>query len=240
MIGGNYLYVKNCKFNHTGKGKFSSAPAAGVDIEAESGLIRNGTFDGCEFIDNTGCGLTANAGNSSDCVFKNCTFWGTTSWSIWITKPGFEFHDCKIYGSIVHGYSSTSEKDATKFYNCFFEDKVYNGTPAYGNFLVEVNGVKRMAFNDCTFTSNVKKLGWFVSSASAPEEKYQFTNCSFTIKNENLPVGDFAAIIRGASIKNCTFNFTSPDARKKRYALAGYGEATNTDLGGNKILYKSQ
>ncbi len=34
-IGGNSLFVKNCKFSHTGKGAFSSAPSAGVDVEAE-------------------------------------------------------------------------------------------------------------------------------------------------------------------------------------------------------------
>ncbi len=43
--GGNSLFVINCKFNHTGKGKFASPPSAGVDIEAEMGSIRNGVFE---------------------------------------------------------------------------------------------------------------------------------------------------------------------------------------------------
>jgi hypothetical protein len=239
-IGGNYLYVKKSKFNHTGKGKFSSAPGAGVDIEAETGSIRNGTFEGCEFINNAGCGMTAGSGNSGDCIFRDCTFWGTTNWSVWVTKPNFAFYNCNIYGSIAHGYSSPSIQDATKFYNCLFEDKLYDGKPAYGNFLAEINGTKRMVFSDCNFVSNTKKLCWFASSASSPEEKYQFTNCSFTINNTNLPVGDFAGIIRGAALKNCTFTFTDPDAKKKRYLLGGYGEASNTDLGGNKVIFSNQ
>ena len=73
-VGGNQLYVKNCKFNHTGKGKFSSPPGAGVDIEAESGPIRNGVFDSCEFIDNIGLGMGADSGNSGDCTFQIVLF----------------------------------------------------------------------------------------------------------------------------------------------------------------------
>ncbi len=30
----------------------------------------------------------------------------------------------------------------------------------------------------------------------------------------NLPVNDFVGIIRGAALKNCTFTFTDPDAKK--------------------------
>ena len=44
-VGGNQLYVKNCKFDHTGKSQdLASPPGAGVDIEAEGGPIRNGVF----------------------------------------------------------------------------------------------------------------------------------------------------------------------------------------------------
>jgi Right handed beta helix region len=237
-VGGNQLYVKNCRFNHTGKGKFSSDPGAGVDIEAEVGPVRNGVFENCEFTDNMGCGLVADSGNSGDCTFTGCTFWGITGWSIWTTKPGFSFHNCKIYGSIVHGFNSPSIKDATTFINCTFEDKTYHGKPAYGNYLVETNGIKRMSFTDCSFISNVKKLCWFYSEVTPVEEKYQLTNCLFTIKNINLPEGDFVCIIRGAALKNCTFTFTYPDAKKKRYYLGGYGEPSNADLGLNKLIYK--
>ena len=91
-VGGNNLVVKNCKFNNTGKGAFSSAPTAGVDIEAEVGPVSNGYFTNCEFINNKGVGLLAEAGDDGDCTFTNCTFWGVTNWSIWVTKPGFTFN----------------------------------------------------------------------------------------------------------------------------------------------------
>ncbi|MEP6927759.1 MAG: right-handed parallel beta-helix repeat-containing protein [Ginsengibacter sp.] len=237
-VGGNQLYVKNCKFNHTGREKFSSPPGAGVDIEAEVGPVRNGVFENCEFIDNKGCGLVADSGNSGDCTFLQCTFWGTTSWSIWITKPGISFYNCKIYGSIVHGYNSPSIQSATKFYNCSFEDKLFKANPPYGQYLVETNDIKRMLFFNCSFISNIKKICWFNSSASSIEEKYQLTNCSFTVNNMNLPFNDFVGIIRGAALKNCTFTFTDPDTKKKKYYLGGYGEASNADLGGNKVIFR--
>ena len=237
-VGGNQLNVKNCKFNHTGKSKFSSPPGAGVDIEAESGSAKNGIFENCEFTDNTGPALVANNGSSSDCTFTDCTFWGTTSWSIWVTKPGYSFRHCNIYGSIAHGYNSPNDNDATKFYDCTFEDKPYDGKPPYGNFLVETNGVNRMLFSNCNFISHTKKLCWFVSSAKNEDEKYQISNCTFVINNSNLPANDFVGMMKGAAIKNSTFTFTDPDAKKKRYYIAGYGEASNADLGGNKVITK--
>ncbi len=107
-------------------------------------------------------------------------------------------------------------------------------------FLLKVMGVKRMAFTNCTFISNIKKLCWLYCPVDPVEEKYQVTDCSFTINNTNLPPGDFAGVIRGAALKNCTFTFTDPDARKKGYMLAGYGEASNANLGGNEVKFRNR
>ena len=139
---------------------------------------------------------------------------------------------------MVHGYNATLMNDATKFYDCLFEDKPYNGNAPYGRFLIETNEAKRMIVNNCSFISNTSKLCWFNSSAKTIEEKYQLNNCSFTINNSNFPDNDFAGIIRGAALKNCAFTFTDPGAKKKRYYIGGYGELSNADLGNNKIIYK--
>ncbi len=237
-VGGNSLLVKNCKFNHTGKSTFSSPPSAGVDIEAEVGPVRNGVFESCEFVDNAGVGTLADAGDSRDCIFKNCTFWGATNWSVWVSKPGFTFTRCNFYGSFVHGYNSPDKKNATSFLNCTFEDKLYNGKESYGYFLIESNNKKRVSFTSCKFVANRKKLFWVSqSSTTLPEEKYQFTNCFFVIKNAFYRQGDFVAVVRGMAFKNCTFDFKSPDAKKKGYYFEGYSQGYNVDLGGNKIVY---
>ena len=239
-VGGNSLLVNACKFNHTGKINFFSPPSAGVDIEAEVGPIRNGVFENCEFVDNTGAGMLADSGDSRDCIFKNCTFWGTTNWSIWVTKPGFTFTGCNIYGSFVHGYDSPDKKNATSFLSCTFEDKLYNGKEPYGSFLIESNNRKRVSFTDCTFIANKKKLCWIdIDPAIKPDEKYQFNNCVFVVKSASYPAGDFVGLIKGMTIKNCTFSFKHPDAEKKQYYLIGYPEKYYVDLGGNKIVYST-
>jgi hypothetical protein len=236
-IGGNDLQAQNCKFNHTGQGVFYSSPGAGVDIEAEVGPIRNGKFENCEFINNKGCAMVADSGDSGFCSFKGCTFWGVENWSIWVTKPGFTFKDCNIYGSVVHGFNSPTEKEATKFIDCHFEDKPYKGSEPFGNFLVESNSIKRMSFTGCSFTSYKKKPIWVdISTNLQPEEKYQFQDCRFTIYNNNFPSGDYIAVIRNIRYRNCTFEFKHKDAKKRGYYLSDCCNI-NTDEGGNKVVY---
>ncbi len=121
-------------------------------------MLKQKSFEDCELIDNTGVGLIANSGDSKDCLFTNCTFWGTNTWSLWTTKPGFTFNKCNIYGSFVHGYNSPDDENATKFISCTFEDKPYEDKEPYGKFLIESNGAKRVSFTDCQFIANKKKL----------------------------------------------------------------------------------
>lgn len=236
-IGGNDLLVKNCKFNHTGQGKFNSAPGAGVDIEAEYGPIRNGVFENCEFINNKGCALVADSGDSGNCTFKNSTFWGVENWSIWVTKPAYTFIGCNIYGSIVHGYNSPTDADATKYISCRFEDKPYKGRDVFGTFLIESNGMRRVSFTNCTMVSNKKKLFWLYMPANyQPEEKYRFNGCHFISKASFSP-GDYGAIFRGVRYKNTWFEFTNPVARRNGNGLNDCCEAFNVDLGGNKTTW---
>jgi hypothetical protein len=234
-IGGNDLKVKGCKFNHTGQAGFSSSPGAGVDIEAEVGPIRNGKFEDCEFVNNKGCALVADSGDSGFCSFKECAFWGVENWSIWVTKPAFTFDDCKIYGSAVHGFNASTEREATTFIDCHFEDKPYKGKEPFGNFLVESNGISRMTFNSCTFVAHKKKLIWVDHKPNLrPEEMYQITDCRFSMYNTNLPKGDFLGVIRGARYRNCLFEYKSREAKKLSYYLS---QCCNNDAGGNKVIY---
>jgi len=230
-IGGNGLIAKNCQFNHSGKGKFSSAPAAGLDIEAEYGPISGGMFEACEFIDATGCCMVADVGNSRDIVFDNCTFWSSTAWSIWATRPGFTFTRCKIYGPIVHGYDAPNDKDATKFIQCTIEDRAYNGQQPAGQFLIETNNCRRVRFESCTITANYKKLLWLETPITwKPEEKYKFINCTLTANSSKFNQGDYIAVLRGAYYKNTVFKFS------KKYYLNTCCGSYNIDAGGNKTV----
>lgn len=241
-IGGNGLVANECSFSHTGRGSIASPPGAGVDIEAEVGPIRNGRFSNCVFINNTGVGMVADNGDSREVRFDNCTFWGTTAWSAWVKRPAFSFNSCNFYGSFVHGYRAENDQDATSFDNCYFEDKKYQGKEPYGNYLVESNTRKRVRFTKCTFVSNTKKSVYISAVPSwAPEEKYQFKDCYFIFRNNNLPRKDFVALVRGMRYSNCTFQYTSEVAKERKYYLNSCCDKNyNVDEGGNTTIYKPE
>ena len=231
---GSGLKVKNSKFNHTGRGRFASAPAAGVDIEAERGIITNGIFENCEFFDNRNCGLVADSGPSSDMQFNNCTFWGTTNWSMWTTKPNYNFYRCNFYGSIVHGYDSPTHEDATKFIRCNFEEKNYNGVPSYGKFLIEINVVRRILFDSCTFTSYTKRLWWFDGSRQWTEdERPLMKNAHIIARMTNFKDGDLISVKHFLKESGSTYDLYYP--KTKRYREAG---GFYIDGGNNKLVWK--
>jgi hypothetical protein len=238
-VGGKGLKVIKCSFNHTGRATIRSAPSAGLDIEAERGYVKDGYFEDCEFINNRGCGLVADTGPSSDCFFKGCTFWGVTNWSIWVTKPGFTFQNCKIYGSVVHAFNALNREDATKFLKCYFEDKPYKDGKVYGKFLVEINNKRRVTFEKCTFVANQKRLCWLSSPVSfTPEEMFQLEDCRFIVKNASYPEGAYVGILRGVRHKNCVLEFQNLEALSKKYRTILQKSSKNVELGGSKIIFK--
>lgn len=218
-VDGNVLTAKNCKFSHTGFSRISSSPCSGVDIESEEGHeIRSGLFENCEFINNKGYGMIADSGPSSDMTFSKCTFWGVSNWSAWVRKPNYTFNNCNFYGSFVHGYVTTSQEEATKFYNCNFEDKAYEGKKPFGAYLVECDGKKMMVFDNCTFTAHDKKVIWFNGAAATDGQKAIFKNCTINLKTNNFAAGSFWGVMRRMKIQNMKVNSYAP--KEKKYYLA--------------------
>jgi hypothetical protein len=113
----------DCEFTRSGRSVVRSAPAAGVDIEAErQRLIRDLSFTRCSFVDNAGCGLLANNGDVAGARFVDCRFVGTSKWSAWPNKPGFVFTGCTFVGSVVNAFADADPARATKFSACVFTD----------------------------------------------------------------------------------------------------------------------
>lgn len=165
VIGGSNFSFKNCLFNHTGKAGMVSSPGAGFDIEAESSPIRNLSFTNCEFSNNTGSGMGADSGDSANATFDNCRFIGTTNWSAWPRKPGFQFNNCQFLGSICNTYGDTDPTKAAQFYNCVFRDdpalsptgEVYNADFP----IADLSNYANVLFDTCTFTlSHAEVLPW--------------------------------------------------------------------------------
>ena len=168
-VGGRGLRAIRCKFNHTGRVRtagdvLESSPGAGVDIEAEESVCRDGDFEACEFVDNAGCGLVADSGDGGYARFRHCLFWGTTNWSAWSARPGLKYEDCRFYGSAVHTVGSPDPALATGFTRCRFEDKPWTDGTVYGRYLLESDeGGENVQIVGCTFVvhSQTHQPLWF-------------------------------------------------------------------------------
>lgn len=167
LTAGRGYDFEDCEFSHTGRSTISSAPGAGVDIEAEDKPIRDLTFTRCRFIDNVGVGLLADSGDSQDARFTDCTFVGTTTWSAWPLKPYFRFNGCTFVGAVVHPFPDKQDSArATKFIDCRFTDqatlsptgKVYEGGAA--GPIVNMAESDNVLFDRCTFDVWKGALPW--------------------------------------------------------------------------------
>lgn len=190
-IGGTQLTVTRGRFTRTGRGKVYSAPGAGVDVEAESSVCRNGRFVDCKFIDNSGIGFVADSGDSMGIVLENCEFIGTTNWSAWPRKPGIVFHDCLFVGSIVNVHGDADPRRATQFYKCrFHADPALSPTRAvFGPYLADLGaGARNVLMQGCDFWAKApdKALPWTPADI-------RYDNCLFrqTGKAISYPRGIF-------------------------------------------------
>lgn len=119
-VGGNDLLCTDCRFERSGKAPgLLSAPAAGIDIEAEDSVCRNGVFQRLACLDNAGAGVTLEAGDVTDMVFRDSLFVGSESWAAWPHKPGLLFERCRFIGPLVHVFGDLKDpRRAARFVDC--------------------------------------------------------------------------------------------------------------------------
>ena len=102
------LTVTNCEMNYNAAGRFASDTKSGLDIEGPGGpmRVRHGVFTNCSFLHNAVHGILAYNGaciGQQDFKFINCTVKaGEYGDAVWPENRDMEFHDCDIYGSVVH------------------------------------------------------------------------------------------------------------------------------------------
>lgn len=217
-IGGWGLTCTECKFNHTGRalngGKpLMSKPRAGLDIEPNARTpqkSREGSFVRCEFIDNAGAGVVATEGDGGYSTFTDCTIWGTTNYSLYITKPGLKFLRCRIHGTAMHASDGRPERDgapnaalATVFEDCTFEDKAWtDGAVFRNNHLYTIGrGAEAATWRRCTFINHKVRAVHVAESENAEV----FEGCTFIHANAALPDGAHQALFEGSRIRSCRF-----------------------------------
>lgn len=210
-VGGTQLTAIRCRFSRTGRGRIRSAPGAGVDVEAESSVCRNGRFIECEFIDNAGVGFVTPKGAVANMLLERCKIIGTTSWATWTPNPGVVFRDCLIAGNVIHTHADPDPRQATQFLSCRFDDdpKLSPTGKLHGGELANMgNGGTNVMFSDCTFTARTpqRALPW-----SPPDTRYH--NCRFR------QAGSVPSHTRGVFSGTCDIQANGP-----------------VDLGGSRFL----
>ena len=200
ITGGSNYEFSDCRFSDSGRGGISSAPGAGVDIEAEGGKrIRNLRFLRCTFSNNKGAGLVADSGDSAGASFENCTFIGTTSWAAWPNKPRFSFSKCTFVGAITHAFGDPDPARACRFDYCRFLDDpalspnglVYGGANP-SRPIADLPNNKNVLFDHCKFDLTHRSVLPWTTNVTI------YANCSMSQRApaKSYPRGTFTGLNR--------------------------------------------
>lgn len=193
-VGGNSLVAIGSRFARTGRAvniglgsELASAPGAGVDVEAESSICRNGMFLECEFADNSGAGLVSHsASDNANFSAHRCRFIGTTTWALWPNNPGWKFYDSVIAGGMTNPYNDDADPDkSAQFYNCRFTGDTSlseTGTLYVNNYTVAEFTAATALFQNCHF-DDAAATG---SQGSLYAGAGRFRDCSFVNTSGNL------------------------------------------------------
>lgn len=231
--GGRGLSVYDSQFSHTGRAvnvgtgqALHSRPSKGVDIEPPGSMVRDGYFENCEFVNNFGIGAAGSNPQGGWTTYRACTFWGTTSYSVWCAAPEIKFIDCNLYGDVYHVYGSDDPDEATSFVGCHFEDKPWTDGNVYtgrGFLCVSpaADAPKNALWRSCTFVANANG-----SLATYGTDPQRVEDCTFIHKDSALPDGSAQAILNGCAVSGCQFEEDLPTGSNSKY----YIECNNTSV----------
>lgn len=191
-VGGGIGYTfLNCDMSNVGQvanaslggAKLQSSPGAGIDIEAEFGIIRDVALINCNIIGNWQNGLSAASGDT-----RRVKVTGGKIEGIIVSKPKFTFHDVTILGKCDFGIGlvdpylggNYTAKDGQLFHNCHFS---HDATLTESGVLV--NNTQSLAVNthwnrfiNCSFETGTAALPNFNVSPFG-ENTPLFQNCRF-------------------------------------------------------------
>lgn len=242
--GGIGLTAIGCTFNYTGQenpGSFESNPGCGIDIEAEGAVCRRGRFVDCEIVHNKGAGMVAETGDGEDFIFENCLFWGIDNFSIWPNSPGITFRNCRIFGSGVNTYiSATNRYEATKFYDCLFEDRehpVHGPAYVFAGVAHSFAGFPYGVMENCTIKASTAQM--ILMQGSNRATQCIIRGCTFISTYDGLADQSYQATLGWCHLENNYFaaTYSSPPATAY-YINFGAGVELGHDnyFASNKLL----
>lgn len=207
--GGNGLYIYNSEFSYTGKGRISSPPGAGLDVEPENGSsCKNLYVYNTVFKNNTGSGFVTDYPSSAfNLQFKYCSFFSPDQYVIWPNGYGIAFQNCMIKGSFIPGTHSALGK--VVFNNCYItdymkEERINDQTSEY---LLEAGGGQKNFIIENSIIKCVSKRFTFVEPYIQP---FQFVPIlrrnTITVVDVKSAVTPFLfAVIRRSIFENNIF-----------------------------------
>lgn len=184
--------VEDCHFEKIGKGRLTETlPRAGIDLEQESGVLRDVKVLRSTFVDCGGIGLVNTSGVIRRDSYLDCRFIGNTNYSLYAASGVFE--RCHIVGRAGIGGTDATFKDRNNiptFKKCIFSSRSIDaaGGPVYASsFLLETifaGPAKSYAlFDQCDFYA---VDGFIFAGTNAA---YTFNKCKFYIASENAANG---------------------------------------------------
>ena len=184
-VGGNSLTVINSEFSSTGKAfnngvPVVSKPSAGIDIEIEGSIIKNGNFINCLVYDNAGPGLSSIGHDTYNINFKKVTFMGTTNSAAYPKSQGFSFDSCVFVGKVERIFGSPDKSKAISFKNSLFtmDTKRSPNGKVFGDYCEFYEG-QNVVFDNCEFNAGNKQLPIFNN------KEIVFLNCRFYQNSNN-------------------------------------------------------
>lgn len=253
--GGIGLHATNSEFNFTGKGRISSNPRAGVDLEPyiHGQIVRDGIFENCKFLNNAGFGLISDNGDVANVRVDNSLIWGHSGYALWPQQPGFSFNGDTIYGLSVHPWNaavpangSSADPDGTKhtkFNNSHFEDLPFPGDSSkqLGGWVLSFDGVYGTEITNSSITTHTHKAFWIAGASSA--DKYGYAKIDNLIVNMGNPVTnlDFQGLLNYTNLKNISFNESGNllTSTNKSYIWVHNSSAENIKLTGPTTYWNS-
>lgn len=184
-VGGNNLTVLNSEFSSTGRAfnkgvPVVSKPSAGIDIEIENSIIRNGRFIDCLVYDNAGAGVISIGHDTYDILFKRVNFIGTVNSAAYPKTQGLTFDSCVFVGKVERIFGSADKSKVIAFNDCLFtmDEKRSPNRKVFGDYCEFYEG-QNVIFSNCEFYAGERRLPVFNN------KEIEFVNCRFYQNNDH-------------------------------------------------------
>lgn len=205
-VGGNSLQVFSSDFSSTGQAvnqglKVVSKPSAGIDIEIEESIIKNGIFYGCTVYNNSGPGLSSIGHDTYDVKFIKCKFVGTVNSAAYPKSQGFSFDSCFFVGKVERIFGSKDKKKAIAFKHCIFtmDNKQSPNKKVFGDYCEFYEG-SNVIFENCVFDAANKRLPVFNNQEITFISCVFKQNSSFDFKASAYFLGNTTMVLKGSGL----------------------------------------